>query len=326
MSAIKEIVVKDAYLNLSGGLLEAPFWESPRNSLRFVDIVKKKLYFVDLTKGPSSLQTHDLEHSVGVTADVEGNDDEFIVGGKRGYGLFNRNTGKQRLIKEMWTDAERQDDGGGKPKAGKNKEERMRSNDGAVDGKGRFLVGTMNDPALVGEGFTDEGIVFRLDSDLSIHRVFQPVTIPNGISWSDDNKTIYFTDSPSGKIVAYPYDLETGAISTDSGKPFFTNPYEGCVPDGHCRDIDGNFWICFYGSSKVLQVNPEGEVLTRVHFPTRNVTCPTICGTELFVTSAEEHEGDKYPDSSKFQGSLFRVDIGVKGRPLNKFRLATTPA
>jgi sugar lactone lactonase YvrE len=43
----------------------------------------------------------------------------------------------------MWTDAERQDDGGGKPGIGKNKEERMRSNDGAVDSKGRYWVGTM---------------------------------------------------------------------------------------------------------------------------------------------------------------------------------------
>lgn len=28
---------------------------------------------------------------------------------------------------------------------------------GAVDANGRYFVGTMNDPALVGQGFTDEG-------------------------------------------------------------------------------------------------------------------------------------------------------------------------
>lgn len=59
----------------------------------------------------------------------------------------------------MWTDAERKEDGGGKPGKGANKEQRMRSNDGAVDVKGRFFVGAMNDPAVVGEGnFTDEGM------------------------------------------------------------------------------------------------------------------------------------------------------------------------
>jgi sugar lactone lactonase YvrE len=70
---------------------------------------------------------------------------------------MNRETGDVRIIKDMWTDDERKDDGGGKPKVGKNKQERMRSNDGAVDAAGRFFVGTMNDPALVGENFTDEG-------------------------------------------------------------------------------------------------------------------------------------------------------------------------
>jgi len=321
MPEVKKITVESNWLNLNGGLLEAPFYEKEKNCLRFVDVVKKKIYVVDLAVGPSSLKTFDLEASVGITADIEGNDDEIIVGGKRGYGIFNRITGEHRLIKEMWNDDERKDDGGGKPKVGKHKEDRMRSNDGAVDAKGRFYVGAMNDPALVGRGFTDEGIVFRLDPDLSIHRVIQPVTIPNGMSWSPDNKTIYVTDSPSGKIMAYPYNLETGDISLNEGKVFFSSPFEGAVPDGHARDEHHNFWIAFFGSSKVLQVSPEGEVLTEVTVPARCVTCPTICGTDLFVTSAQEQDPEKYPESAKNQGSVFKVDIGVKGRSVNKFRL-----
>jgi hypothetical protein len=158
MPEVKKITVESNWLNLNGGLLEAPFYEKDRNSLRFVDVVKKRIYVVDLAVGPSSLKQFDLEASVGITADIEGNDNEIIVGGKRGYGLFNRTTGEHRLIKEMWNDDERKDDGGGKPKVGKHKEDRMRSNDGAVDAKGRFYVGAMNDPALVGEGFTDEGM------------------------------------------------------------------------------------------------------------------------------------------------------------------------
>ena len=47
-----------------------------------------------------------------VTRDVAGNDSEFIFGGKHGYGLLNRSTGKYRYIKEVWTDEEIAD---GKP-------------------------------------------------------------------------------------------------------------------------------------------------------------------------------------------------------------------
>lgn len=66
----------------------------------------------------------------------------------------------------------------------------MRSNDGSVDSHGRFFVGSMNDQALVSE-FTDEGVLFRLDSDLSVHRVKDEVTIPNGMSWTSDNKSMF---------------------------------------------------------------------------------------------------------------------------------------
>ena len=122
-----------------------------------MDIVNKKLHFVNLTEGPSSHRRLDLDYSIGTTADIEGNDTEILFGGKLGYGVMNRETGESRWIAKMWTDDERKPDGGGKPKAGNNLEERMRSNDGAVDARGRYFVGAMNDPALVGNNFTDEG-------------------------------------------------------------------------------------------------------------------------------------------------------------------------
>jgi sugar lactone lactonase YvrE len=34
------------------------------------------------------------------------------------------------------------------------------------------------------------GVLFRLDSDLSLHRPIEGVTIPNGTSWTLDNKTM----------------------------------------------------------------------------------------------------------------------------------------
>lgn len=143
MAEIKKYKVTEPYLDLNCSLGEAPFWEKSRDSLRFVDIVGKKLHTVNLSEGPSSHKQIDLEYSIGTTADIEGNDEEFIFGGKWGYGIMHRDTGKVRWIKYMWNDREREDDGGGKPGVGKNKEYRMRSNDGAVDSKGRYWVGTM---------------------------------------------------------------------------------------------------------------------------------------------------------------------------------------
>ena len=52
----------------------------------------------------------------------------------------------------------------------------------------------------------------------------------------------------------------------------------------------------------------------------RMITCPAFVDEELFITSGVEEEPEKYPDSVKFGGSLFKVDVGVKGIPVYKFR------
>lgn len=138
MPEVKHYKVTEPYLDLQCGLGEAPFWDEKTNTLRLVDIVKKQLHVVELDKGPESLRTHQLDISVGTTANIEGNDDEFIFGGKAGYGIMNKRTAEWRYIKEMWTKEEVDSGYAG----------RMRSNDGAVDSQGRYWVGAMNDPSV----------------------------------------------------------------------------------------------------------------------------------------------------------------------------------
>lgn len=166
MPDIKKYKITEPYLDLHCGLGEAPFWEKSRNSLRFVDIVNKKLHTVNLQEGPSSHKQWDLDFSIGTTADIDANEKEFVFGGKYGYGVMNRDTGDSRWIKKMWTDAERMKGDGGKAGGSMIKEERMRSNDGAVDTMGRYWCGAMNDPAVV-EQVTDEGMTWPLNRCLS---------------------------------------------------------------------------------------------------------------------------------------------------------------
>jgi sugar lactone lactonase YvrE len=102
---------------------------------------------VDLNVGPSSHKVvKKMDISMGTTADIEGNDKEFVFGGKYGYGICNKETGEYRWIKKVWSEEEVKD---GKP-------ERMRGNDGAVDSKGRYWVGFMNDPMV--KDPVDEGM------------------------------------------------------------------------------------------------------------------------------------------------------------------------
>lgn len=208
---------------------------------------------------------------------------------------------------------------------------------GSVDANGRYWVGTMNDPLVVDGNITDEGVLFRLDPDLSLHRIMPGLSIPNGMSWTNDDKTMYLTDSPSGHISQYPFDPVTGELSTSKGKPFFTVPFEDAVPDGHCRDAEGYFWVACFGAGKVVRVSPQGKIVAEVHLPTRcvsllvlcqvifllwQISCPVLCGTDLIITSAEEEAPDKFPDSVKHQGAVFKVNVGVGPGKTFQFKLA----
>lgn len=60
-----QLTTLQPYLDIRGGLLEGPFYTPSRNELRFVDIDKEKIYFVDIAKGPSSLRAVSTNVCVG---------------------------------------------------------------------------------------------------------------------------------------------------------------------------------------------------------------------------------------------------------------------
>lgn len=133
MAGIKTWTVTEPYLNIHCGLGEGPYYEASTNTLRFVDIKKRRLHTVDLSAGPDSLKTLQFDIPVGVTADIEGVDPskKILIGGKDGVYVLDRVTEKWELLKRFYDTEE--------------KDERLRSNDGAIDPQGRFWIGTMND-------------------------------------------------------------------------------------------------------------------------------------------------------------------------------------
>ena len=173
----------------------------------------------------------------------------------------------------------------------------------------------MTDPKV--DAPINEGSLFRLDSDLSLHRIIENVTIPNGMGWSIDGKTMYFVDSPTLAIFKFKYNRATGDI-TD--RTIFYRVDEEGVPDGLAVDVQGCVWVAICGGGKVLKISAQGELLGEVLLPTRMISCPAFIGEHLFITSAEEEEPEKYPESVEYGGSLFKVNVGIGGQTVNKFR------
>jgi sugar lactone lactonase YvrE len=245
------------------------------------------------------------------TADIEGNDKEFIFGGKFGYGICNKETGEYRWVKKVWNQSE----------ISENKHEKFRGNDGAVDSQGRFWSGWMFDP-LVSE-FSNEGAVFRLNPDMTLDRPMSNIKIPNGTTWSKDDKTMFFADSPTKTIFQFDFDPATGNISNK--RPFFVMPEdnrygESAVPDGHCIDEEGYMWTALHNGARVLRISPQGEIVAEIKVPTNQPTCPCFVGEELFITSSGGTGGQNGGRKDEWAGACFKINVGVRGLKRFKFK------
>lgn len=65
-----------------------------------------------------------------------------------------------------------------------------RLNDGRVDARGRLWIGTMDNQL-----HRPNGALYRVEADGRTVRMFGDVIVTNGIAFSPDNRTLYFTDT-----------------------------------------------------------------------------------------------------------------------------------
>jgi sugar lactone lactonase YvrE len=83
-----------------------------------------------------------------------------------------------------------------------------RLNDGRVDARGRFWVGTMDNQL-----HRPNGALYRVDPDGAVHKFLGGVIVSNGIAFSPDDTTMYFTDTRRHLSWQFDFDLDAGRLS-----------------------------------------------------------------------------------------------------------------
>ena len=197
-----------------------------------------------------------------------------------------------------------------------------RSNDGASDTKGRFWFGTMQNN-LDEEGndipiTKHSGSLYRLDIDLTLDKIESNLGIPNTFIWNPDNTKFYFTDSMEEIIYSYDFDEESGEITN---KTKFATFNRG-IPDGSTMDSEGFVWNCRWGGSCVVRFDPLGRVDRVLEVPVENVTNCVFGGKDLktlFITTARQGLSKEYVTKNPYAGSLFAIDLSIKGIEDNNF-------
>lgn len=199
-----------------------------------------------------------------------------------------------------------------------------RFNDAKCDPGGRLWAGTIT------SDFTPRSGLYRIDTDASVHTMLKGLTIANGMDWSPDGRTFYFTDSLTRRVDAYPFDVARGTL----GEPraFVTLPFGAGGPNGLTVDAEGCVWLAVTGSAQVRRYSAEAEELMRIDIATPGVTSCAFggpLGRHLFITSLGRRmpevartlglTEDMMTNDGPQAGALFVCEPGVSGRPATPF-------
>lgn len=186
-----------------------------------------------------------------------------------------------------------------------------RFNDGKCDPAGRFWAGTMSTV-----GTPNQGSLYRIDPDGSVHHMLDGLSTSNGLGWSPDARTFYLTDSPTGHIYAFDFDAESGSLSQQ--RIFASVPQDSGRPDGLTVDAQGGIWSAHWDGWRVTRYLPSGVIDRVVEIPVPRPTSVIFGGETmdtLFVTSARKKLDPHVLDAAPLSGSVFSVKTDQTGIP-----------
>jgi sugar lactone lactonase YvrE len=186
----------------------------------------------------------------------------------------------------------------------------VRMNEGGCDPQGRFYCGSMAYDKRPGAG-----TLWRLDTDRSVHRVLDGLTISNGLVWSADGRTVFYIDTPTGRIDGYEFDAEHGTLH---GRRTIAE-VRGGGPDGMTIDADGGLWVAVWGGGAVHRYDASGALTEVVEVAARQVTSCAFGGPgydRLIITTSREELAE---DDDPLAGSIFTVQPGVTGIRLPEY-------
>lgn len=283
---------------------ESPFWHPRERVLYWCDIPAFTLHRYDPVS--SRHDTWEFDGEPASCAPVLGGG--LLLAMRDGLWCFDPATSARRLLAAAPYDTRVE-----------------RFNDGKADPQGRFWVGTLyepREPALAALYRWSRG---RLD------RIAGGVTVSNGLAWSPDGSTLYWSDTKAHVVRAYDFHRVDGVPQRGrdfarfeprvAGEPLATY---GGRPDGAAVDAEGAYWVAMFEGQKLLRLSPSGELLQEVSLPVRCATMPCFGGDDLrtlYVTTARHNRPHEELQAQPLAGCVLQMRVAVPGLPANYVQL-----
>jgi sugar lactone lactonase YvrE len=273
---------------------EGPCWDPASQRLLWVDLGANRVHSSDLSTGGTDTRT--FAETVGAVVPIDGGG--MLLANTQGFARIQRLDAKLELVVEVESDLPNN-----------------RMNDGKCDPFGRMWAGSMSLTLA-----RNAGSLYRLDSDMTTHRVLGRTTVSNGLAFTPDARKCYFIDSVLRRVDVLALDEAGSLLSRDVFIDL--SPYPGSA-DGMTIDSEGCLWIAFYRAGQVRRFSCAGRMEKCIEFPATITTSVAFGGPHLdilCVTTGNAALSENERIEQSYAGSIFGVDVGVTGRPEVAFR------
>jgi sugar lactone lactonase YvrE len=281
---------------------ESPLWHPVEQVLYYCDIPGRTLNRFDPRNG--DLQHWKFDTNVACCAPML--DGGLLLAMRDGLFNFDPRTGERKHLLDAPYDPTTE-----------------RFNDGKCDPQGRFWVGTIyepRDPALAAlYCYTKDALTKKADG----------ITVSNGLAWSPNGRTMFWSDTKAHSVYAFDFDPATGDLHNRRTFASFAPKVVGAPldsyggrPDGAAVDVEGCYWVAMFEGQRVLRLSPQGEMLREVRLPVRCPTMPCFGGADLktlYITTASEGRPADELAVQPWAGCVLSLRVDVPGLPANVF-------
>ncbi|NJC21519.1 sugar lactone lactonase YvrE [Arthrobacter pigmenti] len=281
-------------LDAKADLAEGPWWDTSSSELLWVDIFAGEVHRFDPLSGLDRFII--VDQPVGMVA--RRSQGGLVCAVRDGIGFVDFDAATISLVA---------------PVEGDRQQNRM--NDGACDAAGRLWAGTMGTDLS-----PKAGALYRIDSDLQATAVLSEISISNGLDWSLDGRTMYYTDSPTRQIEAFDFEPSSGALS--NRRMFADVSGSAATPDGMAVDAEDALWVAMWDGGCLHRFGSDGILLQTVGLPVSRPTSVAFGGKnfdQLFITSARHGLSRGQLAEQPHAGAIFVLESDVPGRPPYEF-------
>nr|WP_233151670.1 SMP-30/gluconolactonase/LRE family protein [Pelomonas sp. KK5] len=284
---------------------ESPLWSAAEQCLYYVDIAEKQVQRLDPANGALKHWQLDSEPSSIALTQHEG---VLAVAQRNGLWRLDTRTGAHTQVAAAPFDSGKQ-----------------RFNDGKPDAQGRYWIGTIDDARA------PAAELFRYVSGTGFSAMAGGITNSNGLVWSPDQRTMYWSDTKAHEVYKLPFDGANGTIG--ERELFASFPQRaagqsldeyGGRPDGAAVDVEGFYWVAMFEGQRLLRLAPDGRIDREVRLPVRCPTMPAFGGPDLktlFITTAREKRPPEELAAQPWAGCVLKLTVDAPGLPAHVAQL-----